>query len=273
MAHTEPSRRRGRRAESPHAGGFGGRVRDCFNRHAAAYEQGARLQTAIAARLGQLCRSLKPQIPAGQRADLGAGSGLLSRALETSLGGPPLLRVDLCTELLAQERTGDPALVHHQLLWDLNRGLPRQLNGAGLLASSFALQWLEQPPQRLQEWCHQLQSGGWLVLAVPTAGSFGIWHTASARADVPFSGLELPDAEQLETIARQELELQKLQRLRFSWPNHGALTFLRQIRAIGAQASRQPHLRPGELRRLMTHWPAADQPLRWEVLLLVGRRR
>ena len=47
MAHTESSRRRGHRAESPHAGGFGGRVRDCFNRHAAAYEPGARLQTRL----------------------------------------------------------------------------------------------------------------------------------------------------------------------------------------------------------------------------------
>jgi malonyl-CoA O-methyltransferase len=270
MAHTEPLNPLSPFSPSSR---FGGRVRDCFNRHAAAYEQGAGLQKAIAARLGQICRSLRPQIPAGPRADLGAGSGLLSRALETSLGGPPLLRLDLCTELLAQERSGDPALVHHQLLWDLNSGLPRQLNGAGLLASSFALQWLEQPPQRLQEWCRQLQSGGWLVLAVPTAGSFGIWRTASAQAKVPFSGLELPEAEQLETIARQELDLQRLQRLRFSWPNQGALPFLRQIREIGALASRQRRLRPGELRRLVAHWPAADQPLRWEVLLLVGRRR
>jgi len=247
-------------------------VRDCFNGSASGYEQGARLQTAVAARLGGLCRSLKPAIPAGARADLGAGSGLLSRALETGLGGPPLLRVDLCDGLLAQERRGDPALARQQLLWDLNDGLPRQLNGAALLASSFALQWLEQPPQRLREWCRQLRPGGWLVLAVPTAGSFSIWRTAAARAQVPFSGLELPNGAELAAIAEQELVVQQLQQLRFSRPNGGALPFLRQIQAIGAQASRQRRLSPGELRRLNAHWPAADEPLRWEVLLLLGRR-
>ena len=256
-----------------HATCFGERVRDCFNRNAAAYEQGARLQAAVAARLGGLCRALKPNIPAGARADLGAGSGLLSRALETALGGPALLRVDLCDALLAQERCGDPALARQQLLWDLNDGLPRQLNGAALLASSFALQWLEPPPLRLQEWCTQLQPGGWLVLAVPTAGSFSIWRTAAARAQVPFSGLELPTAPELVAIAEQELEVQRLQRLRFSRPNGGALPFLRQIQAIGAQASRQRRLSPAELRRLSAHWPAADEPLHWEVLLLVGRKR
>ena len=268
MAHTEPLNPLSPFSPSSR---FGGRVRDCFNRHAAAYEQGAGLQTAIAARLGQLCRSLRPQIPAGPRADLGAGSGLLSRALETSLGGPPLLRLDLCTELLAQERSGDPALVHHQLLWDLNSGLPRQLNGAGLLASSFALQWLEQPPQRLQEWCRQLQSGGWLVLAVPTAASFPQWRQAAAAAGVPCTALPLPETDLLINAAAPHLRLRHQQRLRFLRPYGDGHRFLRQLSQLGAGTSPSPPLSTAQLRGLLAAWPA-DGLVSWEVLILIGQR-
>ena len=159
-----------------------------------------------------------------------------------------------------------------QLLWDLNDGLPRQLRGAALLASSFTLQWLAEPEQRLAEWCEQLAPGGWLVLAVPTSGSFRIWHQAAQAAGVPFSGLVLPEAAALAAVAGERLRLRRLERLHFSRPNHGGLALLRQIKAIGAQASPQRRLSAGELRRLLQHWPDPQQALNWEVLLLIGQR-
>jgi malonyl-CoA O-methyltransferase len=257
---------------------FTGRVRDCFSAGAAAYEQGARLQAAMACRLGRLSRGLAGSIPSGPWADLGSGSGLLSRALEAELAGAPLLRIDQCAELLAQEtlRMDDPQqrqnLQRQQLLWDLNQGLPAQVGGAALLASSFTLQWLEHPAQQLAHWCHRLAPGGWLVLAVPTDASFSVWRQAAATASVPYSGLELPSADALTEEAKRHLTLRRLERLRFSRPNRGALPFLREIRGIGAQASRQRRLRPTELRRLIQHWPGSAQPLTWEVLLLIGRK-
>ena len=256
---------------SPSApGGFNARVRDCFGHAASGYEQGALLQRGIAHRLGRLCRGLTAEIPAGARADLGAGSGLLSRALEAELAGTPLLRVDQCADLLAQDLT--QAASPPQLLWDLNDGLPRQLRGAALLASSFTLQWLAEPERRLAEWCEQLAPQGWLALAVPTAGSFRIWHQAAQAARVPFSGLALPDAEALATVAGARLRLRRLERLRFSKPNPGGLAFLRQIKAIGAQASHQRRLSASEFRGLLQAWPGPQDALNWEVLLLIGQR-
>ncbi|NBW62312.1 MAG: SAM-dependent methyltransferase [Synechococcaceae bacterium WB4_1_0192] len=252
---------------------FGSRVQDCFGRSAGRYEQGAQLQAAIAARLGRHCRRLAAQIPAGPRADLGAGSGLLGRAVEANLNGPPLLRVDQCSALLAQEPGSAAGQRPPQLAWDLNAGLPPALGGAALLASSFALQWLEHPEQQLAAWCQQLAPGGWLVLAVPTAGSFGIWRAAAAAAAVPYSGLPLPPAAPLEAIAQAQLQLQRLQRLRFNRPNRGARDLLHQIKSIGAQASRQRRLSTGELRRLIDHWPGPDHAVNWEVLLLLGQKR
>lgn len=258
---------------------FAGRVRHCFSRGAAGYERGAQLQAAVAQRLANLAqRAITAPLPAGPCADLGAGSGLLSRALSRALShglaGPlasePLLRLDNCAALLAQDHRHDPSTP--QLLWDLNRGLPRQLHNPALLASNFCLQWLEHPDQQLRHWCQQLQRGGWLLLAVPTAGSFNIWHQAAAAAAVPFSGLVLPAATPLLAAAREQLHLEHQRLLRFSRPNPGGGAFLRQIKAIGAQASPQRRLTASELRRLLAHWPSPEQPLNWEVLILLGRK-
>ena len=235
-------------------------VRRHFGRRAAGYEAQALLQRAVACRLGRLCRDLP--LPAGPRADLGAGSGLLSRALPAQ----GLLQLDLCPELL-QRNPQQP-----QLVWDLNAGLPTALQGAALLVSGFALQWLDDPVGQLGHWCRALAPGGWLALAVPTAGSFPQWRRAADAADVACTALELPAADRLLHAAiASELHPRHSRVLRFSRQHQGGLAVLRHLRRLGADASRRPPLTAGELRRLLAHWPQ-DTPLTWEVLLLVGQR-
>ena len=257
--------------QSPVSGGpedFSNRVRQGFGRRADSYEQQARLQQGVAWRLGRLCRDLS--LPAGPRADLGAGSGLLSRALlahRPELAEPPPLQLDLCPQLLARNPLAGPTANP----WDLNQGLPPDLDGAGLLVSSFALQWLEDPAGQLAHWCTRLVPGGWLGLAVPVAGSFWTWQAAAAAASVPCTALPLPRAQELiEAASAAGLELGHCQQLRFSRAGQDGLATLRLMRALGATASRQSPLGAGQLRRLLAHWPC--EPLRWEVLLLVGRR-
>jgi malonyl-CoA O-methyltransferase len=245
-------------------------VRERFGRRAQAYRQHARLQRAVAWRLAHLlarCTGEAP--PCGPAADLGAGSGLLGEALhEHGLAGP-LLQLDLCPELLAANPL---ARRHGHCLWDLHAGLPAELRGAGLLCSSFALQWLEQPAAQLELWCGHLAPGGWLALALPTAESFPQWHRAAERAGVPFSGLALPASAPLLAVADQHLELRHGQLLRLSPSQGDGSHFLGSLRAIGAVGSRAPRLGTAELRRLLQHWPSGEG-ITWTVLLLIGRRR
>lgn len=257
---------------------FRERVRRSFGRRAADYDHHALLQRSVAWRLARCCRHLRP--PPGPLADLGAGSGLLSRSLRHHCAGlrqRPLLQLDLCEELLARNPLldgggGDGTAPGPGLLWDLNRGLPAPLRPASLLASSFALQWLEEPAAQLQHWCCSLRPGGWLVLAVPTAGSLPQWRGAARRAGVPCTALDLPPADALiAAAATAGLTLHQLQRLRFTRPRQGGFGTLRQLRCLGAGTSRHPPLSPPQLRRLLQHWPA-EAPLTWEVLLLLGRR-
>lgn len=259
--------------------GFHQLVRLQFGRHAPYYNDLAQLQRGIAWRLAHHCRGLT--IPAGPRADLGAGSGLLGSAWSAQLADQPaatpqappsqapLLQVDLCPELLARNPL---APSQGALVWDLNNGLPPALRQAALLTSSFALQWLDDPGTQLEHWCSTLEVGGWLALAVPTCGSFPQWRQAAQRAGVPFTGLELPSAEQLAQRARRHLQLAHCQRLQFSRSHASGLSFLRQIRQLGAGASRHSPLTAPQLRRLLQHWPSPSSQ-NWEVLLLVGQRQ
>jgi len=246
---------------------FSQQVRQRFGRQADHYNGHAKLQRAIAWRLARHCLTLP--IPPGPWADLGAGSGLVGLALNAQAqANPSLLQVDFCPELLA---CNPIAKGQGSLLWDLNAGLPSQLQQPALLTSSFALQWLDDPIQQLELWCSALRPRGWLALAVPTAGSFSQWHQAAAAAQVPFTGLALPSAQGLIAAARRHLQLQTCQELRFSQPCGNGITFLREVRQLGASASRQKPLHPNQLRRLLQHWPPGGT-LGWEVLLLVGQR-
>lgn len=253
-------------------------VREAFGRHAGSYEQRASLQRAVAWRLARHCRDLP--LVAGPCADLGAGSGLLSRAVQHLRPALQPLRLDLCAELLLQGARDEGAGAE-SLLWNLNAGLPPQLEHASLLLSSFALQWLERPEEQLEHWCRRLAPGGWLVLAVPTAGSFPQWLQAAARAGGPCSALPLLDAGALIDGAQRQLTLTTQQRLRFSRFAPTALAFLRQIQALGAGSTPAAPLTPGQWRRLEAAWPAepainpAGPPrkrLTWEVLVLIGQR-
>ena len=258
---------------------FPRQVRAGFERQAARYERGAVLQRGLAWRLARHCRGLP--LPEGPRADLGAGTGLLSRAIAQQRPGLELLRLDACQALLNQEGAGArSALVEPPatLLWDLNRGLPPALQGASLLASSFALHWLDQPVGQLEQWCRNLAPGGWLALALPTAGSFPQWRQAASGAGVACTALPLPEATDLVEAAGRQLVLHRTERLRFSRRAETGLTFLRRMRDLGAGASPSAPLRPGDWRRLEAHWPSqpglrgGGKLLRWDVLLLLGQK-
>jgi malonyl-CoA O-methyltransferase len=261
---------------------FSQRVGQAFGRRVASYDPQARLQRGVAWRLAGLLhhrgwptsRAPAAALPVGPCADLGAGTGLVGRALEAwrvPLPGP-LLQLDLCQEALARNGAGPT------LPWDLNEGLPPALQGAALLTSSFALQWLDAPAQALAHWGGRLAPGGWLVVAVPTAGSFQEWRQAAQQAQVPCSALELPAATTLLQAATQAglvpIQAQTLTFSRQRPPGApaGPMAALRAMAAIGADASRQPtSLSPAAWRRLLAAWPPGGH-LGWEVLLLLARK-
>jgi malonyl-CoA O-methyltransferase len=240
-----------------------------FNRRAAHYDSLARLQRAMAWRLAHHVATLP--LPAAPYADLGAGTGLVGRALQQQAPARAsrLLQLDGSAALLER----NPLTTAGQaLLWNLEGGLPPVLQGAGLLVSSFSLQWLTEPERQLKTWATALMPGGWLLLAVPVAGSFPQWHAAAARAGVPCSALPLPAAETLLNTAAADLELRQGGTLTFSRRYGSGLAFLRQLRDLGAGTSPQAPLSHKQWRALLTQWEPTPW-VSWRVLVLIGRRR
>lgn len=239
-----------------------------FNRHAAGYEQQAALQRAMAWRLARHIAALP--LPPGPMADLGAGSGLVGQALRQLAPPLQLLQLDGSEALL--QRNPLAATVAQRLLWDLDHGLPNNLQGSALLTSSFSLQWLSRPAEALSQWANALAPGGWLVLAVPVDGSFPQWHRAARRAQVPCTAWPLPKAHELLQAAGSVLRLTHQRALVFS--RHygpGGRDFLKQLRRLGAGYSDRPPLRPSQWRQLLHHWPA-DEQVSWRILMLIAQR-
>lgn len=234
---------------------------------AAAYVREASLQRGVARRLATLWRcTMANRLPPGPRLDLGGGAGALALAL-ASKGCPPLEVVD-CSVSLLRLATGLQVRP-----WNLERGLP--VAEPALLASSFALHWLSQPLARLDQWCQALRSGGQLLLAVPTSGSFTSWRRAAHQAAVPWTGLPLPSAQRLQEVLATHLQLHhcRLLQRRQGWPS--ALAFFQHLKRSGLTGGASGRLGPGELRRLDRCWPRSLQGrviVEWEVLMVVGEK-
>ena len=158
--------------------------------------------------------------------------------------------------------------------WNLEWGLP--VVKPALLASSFALHWLNQPLESLGQWCQALRPGGQLLLAVPTSGSFTSWRQATHQANVPWTGLPLPSAQQLQEVLVTELQLHHCFLLQQSqgWPS--ALAFfqhLKRLGLVGGTGARRLGL--GELRRLNRCWSKNPQDrvvVEWEVLIALAEK-
>ena len=112
-----------------HSPAFSHEVSARFARQARHYAQQAHLQQGVAWRLAHLCRTLP--LPAGPRADLGAGTGLVGQALRRQGDHQPLNRFGLTVfadraiarqaagsdrRQIAQPNDAVVAALNHQLL-------------------------------------------------------------------------------------------------------------------------------------------------------------
>ncbi len=239
-----------------------------FSDAASSYEKEADLQRQFAWELAKQCA--KQSIPRGLWIDLGTGTGLLAEALEHHNPNQRVIRVDGSKKMLAQHQTGK-----HTQLWDLNQGLPAWHKSPALLASNFALHWLDQPTKRLEEWFTALKQGGWIAITSPVNGSFTEWEQAANAAGVPSTALSFPSQDALiRAFAPEKIKFKKL--YRFTQKSSSAIALLKPILRTGAQASPKASNSIGSLRRLLEAWPRSkgcdEVKLTWLIQLLLVQK-
>lgn len=239
-----------------------------FGRAAPNYNQEAKLQRAFAWRLAKECT--KRSIPKGVWVDLGAGTGLLAEALETLNPDQSVFRVDGSEAMLAEQQSDSTTQ-----LYDLNFGLPSWPSKPTLIASSFAVHWLNNPTRIVEEWFTALAPGGWLAIALPVEGSFQEWHLAATMSGVPCTAIQLPSQKSLlKAFNSNNIHYQKLHS--FTEKASGIRSLLKPIIKIGAQTSSKDRLSVGDWRKLYRAWPSTTNNgtvrLTWLIQLLMVQR-
>ncbi len=239
-----------------------------FGNAAKVYNSEAILQRAVAWRLAKYCQ--RSSIPLGLWVDLGSGTGLLADAIETLHPGQRVLRVDGSWKMLSHRQRDSTAEI-----WDLNFGLPCWQTAPSLIASSFALHWLNSPEKRLEEWFLALAQGGWIAVAIPIDGSFPQWHIATDLAGLSSTALPLPkQSDLLVGIPQESIKHQSCHWFTQTMPKITSL--FKPIQKIGAHTSSQAPMGVRSWRKLEKAWPRINNnglvQMSWLIQLILLKK-
>jgi malonyl-CoA O-methyltransferase len=148
-----------------------GPIRGRFDRAGATYEAAARVQRVVARHLAELC----PRALSGRVLEIGAGSGLLTRALapRLTLGGL-YTALDISPGML--ENAAMPGAV--KLAADGERP-PFRPETFDFLASASAMHWYADPAASIAADLRLLRPGGGFAIALYVEGTLGELEEAS----------------------------------------------------------------------------------------------
>lgn len=252
-----------------------------FRKEAKNYAKNAKLQQAVAWRLAKHCQNL--EVPDGTVWDFGAGTGHLARALENQKKKFCALLVDECKELLAESNFTSMRKIE----WDLNQGVPPMAKGAALIASSFALHWLDDPVEQIKQWGEAIAPGGWLAVTVPIEGSFESWHIAAEIAGVKCTAIKLPNWIEITKSIHKIAEIKKHKIIRYSKRYNSGLEFLKEMKSMGTNGGAIHTLSQKDLKKLNNCWPqetskkmqqkgqsreANKITINWDIMLVIAQK-
>tara|TARA_Y100001968_G_scaffold324545_1_gene364131 strand:+ start:461 stop:1216 length:756 start_codon:yes stop_codon:yes gene_type:complete len=243
-------------------------VNKSFNEAATNYNESASIQKSTALKLAKIC-SVHP-IENGLWVDLGSGTGFLAKSLEDLHPNHYVLRLDNSTQMLEQHSEKCT-----KQLWDLNDGLPKWSKKPTLLASSFALHWLDNPQQQLREWFNTLDSDGWIALAIPIKGCFPEWYQAAAKAEIVCTALDFPSYDSIiRVVPKQNIIYNNIEIIKQKAKK--ATSLLKPMIKIGANSSQKKMLSISDWRHLLSCWPMSNKDkqvtLSWSIQFLLIKR-
>ncbi|WP_017713819.1 methyltransferase [Prochlorothrix hollandica] len=236
-------------------------VAENFGRAAATYHQQAPLQRHCAQQLiHHLTQGQGLTLPPGEILEVGCGTGFLSRQLVQQFPHHSCYLTDLapamvnfCREQLLAEGKDRPAPLRFGVVD--GEQLPPPCQPYALIASSFALQWFENPIATIQDWLSQVTPGGCLALAFPSGHSFPEWRSACDRSHLPYTANPLPD---FQTLVGTFAPLVRHCQVASEWlpcQYPQAKAFFQHLKALGTGHNRSGHhLSPQQLRHLWRTW-------------------
>lgn len=223
------------------------RIAAAFGAAAADYDAAAAVQRQAAERLADLAAALP--LPAGQRVEIGCGTGFLSRRLVERLPGDWLI-TDIAPAMLdkAAASLGQRARFHV-----MDGEAPDLAPGScALIVSSLAVQWFEDLPLALRRLSRCLTPGGHLAFATLGSGTFVEWRRAHAELGVACGTPDFPDPAAL-AAQWPAGGCGRVQRERITARYEDGRAFTHSLKQLGAHVAHGEHapLNAGTFRRLL----------------------
>lgn len=216
---------------------------------ASGYDAAARIQRIVAGQLAQRIERACPPPGPKRILEVGCGTGFLTGHLRRLYPAARIVATDIAPGMLEQAQArfrNDPDITCHVM----DAEQPDLTGPFDLICSSMAAQWFVMRRETIGRLAALLSPGGVLALSTLCKNSFARWRDHYTALGLPCPMPTYPD---LATLG-QEWPLTGTG----AWTGetlidvpHSALTFVRELRAIGAAVPIPTHARRGDLRRIL----------------------
>jgi malonyl-CoA O-methyltransferase len=207
------------------------------------YDSAAIVQAEVARRLAHKIAARLPATPA-TILEIGCGTGLLSRELQTAFPASQLTLTDISGAMLARCRARLGAGPNYRVM---DGEFPDEnLGKFDLIASSLTLQWFTGLPTGIARLKRLLTPNGKLIFATLGRHSFQEWRQAHTALNLPCGLHDYPGAENLPGPARIEEDI-------ITEHHPSGRDFAQALKTLGAGTPRPGYtpLPPADFRRLL----------------------
>ncbi|WP_135078220.1 methyltransferase domain-containing protein [Terasakiella sp. SH-1] len=181
--------------------------------------------------------------------EIGCGTGFLTENMQDLLGQADWLVTDLSDDMLAQcqKRIGNKVRFHN-----MDGEFPDLDEKFDLIVSSLAFQWFTDLELSCKRLISLLKPNGRLIFTTLGCETFQEWRYHMGIMQLPVGLHNYPDLADLKTYDFPECRIQFSHELRVQKYDNG-LSFLRALKAIGAQEPRHGHqpLSAGQMRKAL----------------------
>ena len=226
-----------------------------FGSAAPYYDQHAELRMEAANRLMASLQPWRDIIPSGPIAELGCGTGFVTKGLAELYPQRVIEAIDLSDQMVAYSRekltdynnlsfhTADAEQPDHEEPY------------YAMTVSGFAAHWFRDPALTLGRWMDATKPGGLLLASFPGNESFPNWRRHCQELGLPFTGNSLPDVE--EVVVKMSVGPSQVDYYEDTIMQsfESAFDFFSHLKRIGANTQQSGRsLTSKELSLLMNHW-------------------
>ena len=206
-------------------------IADRFTASARGYDEAARIQPLVAARL-----AARLPIKASRVLEIGCGTGGLSTHLVRLFPDAEMILSDISPAMLELCRQAVGDRPSYRLIDAEN--LPSDLGCFDLIVSSLALQWVRDLQATLQSFIDLLNPGGCLAFAVLGEKNFKEWAALLSQCNAPSGLHHYPSAEAFCWPASYHGRIEE----EFIPERHeSGAAFLKALKKIGANTPKSGH--------------------------------